>query len=331
MSITCEQCLAILDTPEEMVGEEAAMLMRAHLEACPSCSRAAERLEQRLRAFRTAPPPEPPPAALQRLLARVEADRAENAPIETARAGALRLGADVESASSPRAASRHGLRPWTLSRIFTPFFGSAKWWAPAIAAICLVVWLGVPAGGLRPKGGESSFDLLDVDLQAVLVRSNDASGGTEILPVFEGTHVLPGDGLIFRFVIEGGVHLMLIERDPNHDFRVIYQWTNLGTEQGVSRELEIADQDGGVLRYVPDGPPGEYTYIAVLAPVVLSTEAGQLDAIWGRYVETELSPLAEPAHSDFAIDSIRIRYLPDGRPERDDRDGGGMRGEYETP
>jgi hypothetical protein len=89
---------------------------------------------------------------------------------------------------------------------------------------------------------------------------------------------------------------------------VIYAQNNVRLSSNGTAELTIRNTRGRLQRYVPSGPAGEYTYIAVADLKALNTTPAGLDQIWAEYVEQERVKLGVPENGRRILDSLRVEY-----------------------
>lgn len=170
---------------------------------------------------------------------------------------------------------------------------------------------GAPSSEFTTKG---TFQPV-VDLQTTTEHVAEQSGKVTLIPTENGSPVGVGDGLLFRFNVQGGSQLLLIERTPEHHLSVIFSRSPLNPELDGGMNLEITGDNGQLLRYVPSGPAGEYTYLAVLSKRPLKANAAELDALWNRYAELKLAPLGGTPSPDLSIDSLEVEFDPGFRHE----------------
>lgn len=264
----------ILDTPPELRTPEEVAALNRWLGAAPDVAAAADTREAAFAAFSEAFAEEPPEGALRRLEARLAADR-----------------------------------PSLLQRI-RAWFGGWQVVVPTLAMASLTVVLlsrlagGGPDTGITTKGAGGA--LLGVDLQV-----SREHGAEDVEPANDRVVLGPDDGLIFRFQTYGAPYLALIERDPDHNLRVLYQWEADGEAPRAPVTVAITADDGAPLRYSPDGRPGEYTYLAWISDEPLEDDAEALDAIWQLWVREVMHGVRD---GDPHLDGIRVRHLPNGTP-----------------
>ena len=298
--MTCEQYLNLSADP--MPDSESVSAMKGHRSACARCAQSDASLEASLMIWKQAPGPSPSSAALARLQARLESDA--HAALLSQRKPVV--GEGVKSGW------RDWLKPANLRWALVPTFGLlvlASSWQELLPQSQPQF----TARSVRKMAEESPLQETrapSIDLQAV-VETAARGQASELVPAENGTPLRAGSGLLFHVVAEGGGHVVLIERAPGHQLRVLYSWAGLDPAASVSAQLDITDDRGSRLRYVPDGAPGVYTYLAVLNQTEQPLDPAALDRIWGQYVEQKLKPL-QTDHSPVILDALEIQWEGSG-------------------
>lgn len=292
MSMTCDEYQALSADPEAFLDE--ANALRFHQSECVHCAHLDQQVDASLSSWKQAPGPVPRAEVLLRLQARLASD-----------AHAERLTRRVV----PEPQSMWG-------RIQQIWEGIPRWaWAPALGLLVfssswsLLIRPEPPALGTRSVASESARNeprAPALDLQAV-VETTGENHSPSVAPAEQGTSLRRGSGLLFHCVVEGAVQVTLVERSPGHRLRVLHTWTGLDPAAREPLRLEITDETGQRLRYVPDGPEGTYTYLAVLDQNERTLGAAELDSIWNRYVERRLQPLQSEQGSDL-LDVLEIQW-----------------------
>jgi len=302
----CKSHLSILHIPEPLRTSQEQAALEGHLAACARCHAEAGRLTEAIAAFRAEPDPALPVGATEKILARVARDRevSETAANEPQ---AFQQG----EAGGGRAGSGQAVRSWKgfLDRLLGSM-GPPRVMFPALAAALLVVVvvpLTLTRDGVREKSPGAGAIRPLVDLQATVERIQP-DGSSTLTRVSDGMTMGPEDGLLFQFSVEGVAQVSLVECDPEHHFTVLFDHGTLDPASGGI--IPLTDDRGRLLRYVPDGPAGEYVYLAVASPEPFSWNAALLDTVWNRYTDRVLAPLEAGGFSGFAIDALRIRFDP---------------------
>ena len=300
----CADYLPLLDLPEALRAPHEQEALRRHLDRCPDCRLEAERLQATLTRFRETPDAPMPEGARGRFDARIDALLSPPDPLDATPAAGTHRSAGASRAPLSRTAATPGppRRPHHLARLMS-----------AAAALALLLTAGLlyqrqPATpDIKIKGDEAAGPP-NIDLQA----SIEAADGS-LTPAQDRQPLEPGSGLLFRFLIEGAPHLLLIERDPRHRLTVLYR-TSLPSGDAAPRTVQLTNPAGRLLRYEPDGPGGEYVYIAVASRSPLDGTPAQLDALWNRYASQVIDPMGASGSDDLALDALRIRYTPQEGP-----------------
>ena len=292
MAVDCNECREQMDVPEELRDDASQAAISLHLASCGSCKRIAEQIDGTLLALKTSALLEPSPRAAQLL------ERGLAPPSQ--RAGA-------SSALSARPTS-----PGMATPAYRPYRRITMMGAAAAAALLVTVLnvpaeLDTPGSEIRTKGVRQNGARPSVDLQA-MVEHIDADGQVEVEP-FEGRAVLGRqEGLLFSFFVEGGQHLLLIERDPNHHFQVLWQQAGISSNQDEATRIDLQGDNGRILRYQPSGPAGSYSYLAVVSNSPLLVTPQLLDELWGRHVEEQLQPLARVKEDNLSTDVLELMW-----------------------
>lgn len=302
--MTCEEYRKLSADP--VPEAERVSALNGHRAVCARCAQSEALLEASLMSWKETPGPSPSSAALARLQARLASD---------AHAELLAQRKPVAEKSG----WRDWLKPVSLRWALVPTFGllvlSVSWQElkeqqePQLTARS--------ARALTEDASRPEARAPSIDLQAVIELA-DRGQTSEIVPAENGTLLRAGSGLLFHVVAEGGGQVALIERAPGHQLRVLHTWTGLDPAALGPAQLEITDGSGSRLRYVPDGSPGAYTYLAVLNQTEQTLDAAALDRIWGQYVEQKLKPL-QTDHSPVILDALEIQWEGSGSPVSPDQ------------
>ena len=285
-----------LDIPPELRGDEEARAARAALEGDPRAAAEADAFEADLAALRGAFTDEPSGSFMARLMATAEAERhAARGP-----APAPGLWERLRGALSPR------------------------WLAPAlVVAAVAVFFIGRgpdPDAPVRTKGAGGGPWVTALDLQVSVEPEDPAE---RIHPASDRMGIGEGDGLLFRIIVEGGGAVALIERDPAHHLKVLSRWDDPRGDE-APRALAVTDAEGDVLRYVPDGPAGEYTYLAAVVEAQGDLDAAALDALWARWAAAMRRPMGSGPEAAAGLDAMRIRLVAEGAPGAPSAPGGAI-------
>ncbi len=315
----CEAHLSILHIPEPLRTSNEQGTLQGHLLDCDLCHARALRLAEAIDAFRTAPDPELPQHLAPAILERVAKDwnRGTRTTHSTAPAKGTLPGGVAPRA---RSADTFAYSWWRRAREWIGARSIPNTLAPVVAAV-LVVIIAIPLArqetGVRDKSPGSAMVRPSIDLQTTIERV--APRGTSTLTRAEdGMTIGPEDGLLFQFSVEGISQLSLIECDPQHGFRVLFNRGRLDPSGGGI--VPLTGPGGQLLRYTPDGPPGEYVYLAVASAEPFTLNAELMDTVWNRYIDRILDPLEAGGLSGLAIDAVRLRYEIDPDELRRSRD-----------
>jgi len=304
----CQAFRSMIDRQFEGLNSKPNLHLEAHLQACESCAALAEELEGVLSAFERRPEPEVPGASFERMMARVHSDRQH----VVGKAGtdlASRSPAPVQGPSRRGGSDerRAGLGAW-LGELFKvkPSWG---WrWAPVVALAGMVVVL-MPEEVTRTKGVKGGGQI-DVDLQ-MMVEHEAPDGRIDVVPALPGDVVSPQDGLLFRFDLRAGKYLLLMERSPEHHLRTLFERSKRSGFETTGEVLELESPEGQRMRYVPEGPPGRYVYVAVLSEEPFEDGPETLDLLWERYVNRELDELGTLHSAGLDLDSVSVILAPE--------------------
>lgn len=260
-----DDILQLIDRPAELRSLEDMRALAAAVATDGSLGRVEAALEGALSAYRGALDPEVPGDLLDRLATRL-----------------------AQQARPRPAAAEVGL----LDRLAAAL--RARWlWLPvaALGALALVLLTppaadapGDPSAGVRFKGAAAG----QVGLSLAIQREG---GGVEAAR--SGATLRPGDALIFRAPVRGEGRLILLERAPGGAVTAIAQREVSGGEQ----EIRLTAPSGQELAWTPDGPPGIWTYRAVLVPEAADPSPGAPAELWEQPggaasapISVELSP-----------------------------------------
>ncbi len=298
-----EELLRILDKlPEDRTPEEAACL-EAGVEASPEFAHLVQAVEGTIEAWQEAPRAIPPDTVLEALWRRVDQEsRSADVSIEVGK-GCPETGGG---------ASRRTHR-WLdlLLGSFRPVMVGAL---GVVAALLVWTFRTGNLEDIRTKGPGEVAMAPTVDLQVVI----ESAGGRAHRPAEDLATLRPGDGLFFRFVVERAGFLGLVERDPMHRLSLIYERNGLDRAAGET-VIDIVDDQGRHLRFVPPDTPGEYTYIAVASERPPGDDlAGWLDSVWARYAARYRDVLAPDTLVDMDLDAIRLVVEAPSGQESDD-------------
>lgn len=316
--MSCETYLELIDTPESLLTPQETQVLTEHLATCAACAKVVAAVREEILSFQAAPSPEPSPDAWARWLETLET-LPHPAAAQPRTPEPFPVQAQLPSASRKPsvvgipAASRQ-TNSWARERLRRPlqaFVGGVA--MLGLTMLSLSALQTAPQGGsevldwtgLRTKGDAPQAPRL-VDLQAVTEHIPGPNSQPVLIATEDGAQLGPEDGLLFRFQVQGGSNLVLIERTPEHRLSVIYQHKNLDPSLAVLTTFEITKEGGQLLRFVPKGPTGEYTYIAVLSEEALDPTPALLDRVWTQLVEEGLSPLQTSHASPLALDALRV-------------------------
>jgi len=344
--VSCNDTLHLVDVPEELLRQEEREQLSFHLATCPSCSAVHQQLHDSVSTFQLAQDTKPSPGAWTRFHQELTALQAaqplpgwQTPPLQpTARETApgsesvQNSGRMTRSTRAPLTAqATSGARGLPEVSIVGEAGASKANPAPrrnrlfqtvarGMAASALVMGLAIMSLKSLPYGPTGSAVSSEfttkgtfqpvVDLQTTTEHVAEHNGKVSLIPTENGSPVGVGDGLLFRFNVQGGAHLLLIERTPEHHLSVIFRRPDLNPDLDGGVNLEITGDNGQLLRYVPSGPAGEYTYLAVLSKRPLKVTAAELDALWNRYAELKLAPLGSTPATDLSIDSLEVEFDP---------------------
>ncbi len=302
---TCDATLSILYIPEALRSTQEQRALEQHLHRCSTCRERSARLAGAIEAFRNAPDPPVPPTLSAAILDRVARDSTAVVHDPSTTETATTLEDTVAKTRPTSGTTFQRLMAWLLTpRVFIPVL------VPACAAALLLVAL--PAGhqgsAVRDKSPGSASIRPSIDLQAT-VETVEPNGATRLNRAEDGMTLGPDDGLLFQFAIEGVTQISLVECDPMHEFHILFDHTvNDSTVQGI---VPLTGPTGRLLRYTPDGPPGEYVYLAVASTEPFTWNAQLLDTVWNRYIDELLDPLSTGGTSTMTIDAIRLQFRLD--------------------
>jgi len=184
-----------------------------------------------------------------------------------------------------------------------PLWKPLRIWAPLTALTGLTLLVILPQAGLREKGKALSDRAPSIDLQ-VSIEAGQERGSSPHL-VRHGMAITRADGLLFQFAVEGLGAMALVERSPEHRFQVLFHRNGLDPTQ--PRLLPLTGSEGQLLRYTPDGPPGEYVYLAIGAEDTLTLDGATLDEVWARYVASLAGPVTLDPDEHLHLDAVMIR------------------------
>lgn len=340
--MNCSEMMALIDVPEELLQPEEQQQLQAHLAGCPECAGLAAALRDSLHTFQSAPDLQPRPQAwakFERDLAALQAEQPLSGWPRQASAGQAAASATPRSTRAPIMGT--GARPRTEAsassvQVDVAVKGSAEqrprgafstlargaFASTLVLGLAIMSLTAVPSmmktdsqGGAAAVATGSEFTTKGtfqpvLDLQTTTEHIAPTDGKVTLFTTENASDVGVGDGLLFRFNVQGGGHLVLLERTPDHRLSVIFRRQGLDTTVDGGSVLEITGDNGQLLRYVPSGVPGDYTYLAVLSRQRLNLGPAGLDALWNRYAEVKVSPLHTTPSLDYSLDSLEIHFDP---------------------
>lgn len=323
--MSCESYLELIDTPESLLTPQESQVLADHLTACTACAQLVAAVREEILSFQAAPSPEPSPDVWAQWVHTLEQlPHPVPAPVQTLEPSSpqtqpLPLASRKPSVVGVAGPSRASTSAWAGSQLRRPlqaFVGGFT--VLGLVMLSLSVFqssqqnesAGLDWSGLRTKGDPHQAPRL-VDLQAVTEHIPGPHAQPILIATEHGAQLGPDDGLLFRFQVQGGSNLVLIERTPEHRLSVIYQHKNLDPSLAVLTTFEITKEGGQLLRFVPKGPAGEYTYIAVLSDEPLDPSPRLLDRVWTQLVEEGLSPLQTSQASSLTLDALRVEVTTD--------------------
>lgn len=335
------QCDEYLTQWEEQELDKAAASqeeMEAHVNSCAHCRAIVNQEKALTQALKSSSKGEPSPVFWQRLEGRIRQDEAalpavadahlptRQEPTSAQPQNVYERESGVKPVATTAPSKRESVGPLpsdpfaepmaTKSRtrplVSGPFFRQMKGMMSAAVAGVMLVLIGTfvwTSGEVRFKG-EPPKSSLTLDLQ-VSVERWESSGRATMVRAEDGLRLGEQDGLVFRFGVKGGEQLLLIERDPGHQLRVLVSREHLESLSGYST-IEIANESGKALRYVPDGPPGEYTLFAILTQTPRTPTPQVLDQYWDLYVDQLLEPGAADESATVRLDGFKFEKADDG-------------------
>lgn len=332
--MTCQECQHQMDIPPELLDKASQAALAEHLLHCPSCREELERLSSVLSRFKAQPVPLPKPELLLRLNARIDADLSAQAlvsqtPVQPTPAQQT----PVQQTPVQQATPIRALPPEPQASFWSQVTAALRrFQLPAFAvAATLLIGMWISPDPVRWKGAPTPQSPLSLDVQVSIERmSPDPSApdseahrpdaarpATDVRPRLEraedGSSLHPNDGLLFHFEVAGGSQLLLIERDPRNRLKVVFERSNLPEGRAAS-SIDITTLKGKPLSYVPEGPPGDYTFLVVLARQTQAIGPAQLDEYWGMYVDQLLDPTAPRTDSELRLEALRFQVVPNSVP-----------------
>lgn len=315
--MSCTPFEELLDCPAELLEPQEAQALAGHLSTCASCQHRKTLLDAELAAFQKVEGPLAPAGSLERFLSALPPP---GVPAEVVSVQAPRPSPVLASAptSSSAPASRRG--PGLSVR------GASRWMKATVVGAVMMAGLvafsfsrGIStdpvvgsADDVRFKGQPVVVVQPAVDLQT-FTEQLGRGGATEVHATVDRDNLYSDEGLLFTFQVQGGAHLLLMERSPEHVLKVLYQRQDLVSDTPAAQQIEIVGDSGRLMRYRPSGPQGEYTYVAVLSAQALSTDPTALDAYWSRYLELQDDALNTPQEGGLRIDAIRVQLAAPSR------------------
>lgn len=273
----------------------------AHATTCPTC-RALLHAEQELRQ-QLQPPPitEPSSERLARLYVRLDpgAESSGKAASMSEVLTSAHRGGHLHAQSRQR-----GGQLWASS----PRRSARALGAAALLVTSLLVgrtfWLETP---IRFKG-----DVLtpapSLDMQASVERTLP-TGQVQLLRTETGMTLDGQAGLIFRFTVQGGAQLVLVERSPSHRLTLLLEKSGLDP-QGPSSIVEPTSSEGHPLRYLPDGESGDYTLLALLLPTPVAVTPDWQEQLWQRHVQEVMAQNSEGAGRSAGVEPSAVISSP---------------------
>ncbi|MFM7204679.1 MAG: hypothetical protein ACKO6N_28230 [Myxococcota bacterium] len=330
--MSCTPFEELLDCPAELLEPQETQALAGHLFTCPSCQHRKAMLDAELAAFQHIEEPLAPAGSLERFLSVLPPP---GVPAEVAAVQALAPSAALASAALASAALSSAPLASAPARSSAPASrrgpglsvrGASRWMKATVVGAVMMAGLvafsfsrGIstdPAEGsaddVRFKGQPVVVVQPSVDLQT-FTEQLGRGGATEVHATVDRDMLSSDEGLLFTFQVQGGAHLLLMERSPEHVLKVLYQRQDLVSDSPASQQIEIVGDSGRLMRYRPSGPQGEYTYVAVLSSHALSTDPTALDAYWSRYLELQDDALSTPQDGGLRIDAIRVQLAAPAR------------------
>lgn len=326
--MSCNPFEELIACPTELLQPQEAEALAGHLATCPTCQQLKRRLDTELDLFRLAEGPQAPVGSLERFLSVLPSPGTPMEP-ETLQARLAQATVAAPTVAAPMEVSsseRHAVVPTSRKAPGMHIGARARWLRAGILGTVMMAGLvafsfsrgfqlestGDPSEAIRFKGQPMLVIQPALDLQT-FTEQQGRTGVTEVQATVDRDALYGDEGLLFTFQVQGGSHLLLIERSPEHVLKVLYQRQDLAADRAAAQQLEIVGETGRLLRYRPSGPLGEYTYLAVLSPQPLASDPGSLDGYWTRYLELQDDALSTPQDGKMRIDAIRVQLVSPSR------------------